>query len=543
LASVVGEICRRAGLKTFDTSGLYGVVRGFAIEQVTDARAALQPLMIRHGFDAIERDGVLQFRMRDGLEGTALAHAQLAVTSELDGVLEQVREAEAEISGRVRLRFVQADGNFDTIAEEAVLADETTHAVSTSELNMVLTRAEGRQIAERWLTEARVSRENLRLALPPSQLCLGAGDVIELPGEGQEGPGLYRIDRVEQAELQVIDAVRIEPEVYDPAEIDDELAQLRSFVPPVPVVPYFMDLPLIRGDEVPHAPHIAATGKPWPGTVAVFQSGTDADYTLNTTLPRPAVIGSTRSVMHGTCAGLIDRGPALEVKLISGTLSSVSEEALLSGTNIAAIGDGTAGNWEVFQFAEAELVGPRTYHLRTRLRGQAGSDGAMPPVWPEGSVFVLLNGSAVQITQSPNLRGVAQHYRIGPARRGYDDPSYRHIEEAFEGNGLRPYRPCHLKAAETSGGDLDVSWIRRTRVDGDPWEGAEVPLGEESESYVVKVSKDGVLLRETHVAAPAWYYGAGEQNADGAVAPFTVSVAQVSAAYGAGPAQTLWVNS
>ena len=41
LASVVGEICRRAGLVSFDTSGLYGYVRGYAVEQVTDARTAL----------------------------------------------------------------------------------------------------------------------------------------------------------------------------------------------------------------------------------------------------------------------------------------------------------------------------------------------------------------------------------------------------------------------------------------------------------------------------------------------------------------------
>ncbi len=262
LASVVGEICRRAGLEHYDTSGLYGHVRGYAVDRVTDARASLQPLMIRHGFDAIERDGALHFQMRDGLDAKMLDPETFAVSPDLEGITEQVREAEAEVSGRVRLRFVQADGNFDSISEEAVLADEATHAVASSELNMALTRAEGRQIAERWLTEARVSRETVRFALPPSRMGLGAGDVIGLPGDGDEGPGLYRIDRVEQADLQIIEAVRIEPEVYDPAEMDDELVLLRPFVSPTPVVPLFLDLPLLRGDEVPHAPHIAATAEP-----------------------------------------------------------------------------------------------------------------------------------------------------------------------------------------------------------------------------------------------------------------------------------------
>ncbi|MGJ8618207.1 MAG: baseplate multidomain protein megatron [Sulfitobacter sp.] len=539
LASVVGEICRRAGLENYSTEGLYGIVRGYAVDQVTDARAALQPLMIRHGFDAIERNGVLNFRMRDGLGAVMLNPDLLAVSSEMDGVTEQVREADAEITGRVRFRFVQADGNFDAIAEEAVLADEATHAVSASELNMSLTRAEGRQVAERWLTEARVSRETIRLALPPSMMTLGAGDVIEVPGDGGEGPGLYRIDRIEQGDVQIVDAVRIEPEVYDPAPIDDELVQLRPFVSPVPVVPYFLDLPLLRGDEVPHAPYVAATAQPWPGAVAVYQSATDANYLLNSILPTRATIGVTQSVMAAGCVGLIDRGAVLEVKLTSGTLESVTMEALLSGANLAAIGDGSADNWEVFQFAEAQLVAPDTYWLKTRLRGQAGSDEVMPDVWPVGSTFVLLNGVPLQIALSPNLRRVAQNYRIGPARRGNDDPSYRHVIRAFDGNGLRPLSPVHLTEESLVNGDYVFSWIRRTRVNGDAWDVPEVPLGEESERYLVRVLQSDAVLRESVVDSPSWTYSSAEQANDGVGAAFVVSVAQISATYGAGLARRL----
>ena len=534
LASVVGEICRRAGVTAFDTSGLYGYVRGYAVEQVADARASLQPLMLRFGFDAIERNGVLRFRMRDGLEATTLDPERLAVSTELDGITIQTREAEAEVAGRLRLRFVQADANFDVISEEAVLADEATHAVSASEINMSLTRAEGRQVVERWLTEARVARESLRLALPPSMMHLGAGDVIELPGDQTERAGLYRIDRVEQADMQLVDAVRIEPEVYDPAPMDDELVQMRPFAAPVPVTPLFLDLPLLTGDEVPHAPHIAATAQPWPGSVALYQSQTDANYVLNSILPIRSVVGRTRTPMRAARAGLIDHGPALEVKLISGALESVTQEALLGGANLAAIGDGSTNNWEVFQFQEAQLVAPNTYALRLRLRGQAGSDGLVPEVWPAGSRFVLLNGIPKQIALRGNQRRVLQHFRIGPARQGYDDPSYRHFERAFDGNGLRPYPPCHLEAERFPAGGFRFTWVRRTRIDGDPWDLAEVPLGEESESYVVRVMKNGLVIRDETRSQPSWFYEPAEQAADGAIAPFEIRVAQVSTRFGPG---------
>lgn len=212
--------------------------------------------------------------------------------------------------------------------------------------------------------------------------------------------------------------------------------------------------------------------------------------------------------------------------------------ALLSGANLAAIGDGTAENWEVFQFRTATLVAPGVYWLSGRLRGQAGSDALMPQVWPAGSRFVLLDGRPQQIDFSPNLRRVAQHFRIGPARRGYDDPSYRHLVKAFQGNGLRPLSPCHLSIVKRADSSFDLSWIRRTRLDGDAWEVPEVPLGEESERYLIRITAGGNILREQQVDAPGWTYSPADQNTDGLTLPFEVSVAQISAVYGPGLGQT-----
>ena len=535
LSELVAAICRRAGVNDVDTSGLYGYVRGYVVDEVADARAALQPLMLRYGFDAVERDGVLRFIMRDGLDAVPLNRETLAVSGDLKAPVEQSREAEAELSGRLRLRFVQADGDYEVIAEEASLPDDATHAVAMSEFNMALTRAEGHQTAERWLTEARVAREGVRLALPPSMMDVGAGDVIALPPDDGEGEALYRVDRVEMGEMSLIEAVRIEPEVYDPAPFDDELVALKPFVAPVPVNALFLDLPLLRGDEVPHAPHIAASARQWPGNVAVYASGGETNFRLNTLMPLRATMGGTQNDMAHARPGVVDRGQALQVTLTSGVLESVDEADLLGGANLAAIGDGSADRWEVFQFARAELIAPQTYLLRDRLRGQAGSDGVMPEVWPAGSQFVLLNSVPRQIELSPNLLRIAQTYRIGPAGRPLNDPSYVQKTESFDGTGLRPYRPCHLQIEEEAGA-LRFGWIRRTRINGDGWTEFDVPLAEESEQYQLRILQNGVVLREEIVDRASWTYTAQMRAADGAAGPALISVAQVSALYGAGPA-------
>ncbi|MFK7877675.1 MAG: phage tail protein, partial [Paracoccaceae bacterium] len=484
----------------------------------------------------------LIFKMRNGQGAVELNRTRLALSTDLDASVEQMRRAEAEVSGRVRLRFVQADAAFDALAEEAVLADEKTHSVATSEIPLALTRVEGRQVVERWLTEARIGRDTIRFALPPSMLSLGAGDVVSLDGEQQEGQALYRIDRVEQGALQVAEAVRIDPEIYVPSDLTDEVESPRAFVPPVPVLSFFLDLPLITGDEAPYAPYIAATAQPWPGSVAVFQSPSESDYQLLNVISARSVIGQTQSPLHRSPSGRFDGGAGLDVKLLSGALSSVDETALFSGANLAAIGDGSTGAWEVFQFGHADLVDQDTFRLTHRLRGQLGTDALMPDVWPEGSWFVLLNGLPEQIDVARNLRRVSQTYRIGPARRAVNDPSYIERTDAFDGNGLRPYSPAHLSALRNPSGGLECEWVRRTRIDGDGWDTPEVPLGEESESYLVQAIKDEEVLREVIVSQPQWIYPLSEQASDGLTGSFELRVCQISAAYGPGLAATLEVS-
>jgi hypothetical protein len=159
----------------------------------------------------------------------------------------------------------------------------------------------------------------------------------------------------------------------------------------------------------------------------------------------------------------------------------------------------------------------------------------MPAEWPAGSTFVLLDRALEQIDLPIAARGLARSYRIGPAQRGYDDPSFVHRTEAFEGVGLRPYAPAHLRAARMPGGDLTVSWIRRTRIDGDSWASVEVPLGEEGEVYAVRVVVAGSVRREATCTSPTFHYPAASQAEDGATAGLAIEVAQVSQTYGPGP--------
>ncbi|MBD3765237.1 MAG: glycoside hydrolase/phage tail family protein, partial [Rhodobacterales bacterium] len=529
LAPVAAEICAAAGVGAVETSGLHGLVRGYAVDAIGSARAALQPLMLGLGFEAVERDGAVRLATRTGRLAAALDPETLMRDPEAEGTVELVRAPEAETAGRVRVGYYQAEGDFALRTAEAVFPDDATPAVSQTDLPLTLTAAEARGIAERWLAESRVARDRARLALPPSALGLGAGDVVALEGSR------WRIDRVELAEGQRIEAVRIEPAVYVPSDAVEERVIPAPFTPPVPVLPLFLDLPLLTGTEEPHVPHLAVTAQPWPGQVALWSSDQDAGYQVNTLFGVPAVVGFTETPLARAPSALWDRGPALRVRLVAGSLAAADMAQVLNGANAAAIGSGASDAWEVIQFAEAEMVAPQTWDLRLRLRGLAGSDATAPAEWPTGSLFVLLDGGPVQISLASSARGLARYYRVGPAARGPDDPVVVQRVEAFRGIGLRPLSPVHLRA-ETVAGDLRLTWIRRGRIDADSWEAMDIPLGEEREAYLIRLrDPDGAVLREVQVTTPAWTYAAPDRAADAAPVGSWVEVAQISDRFGPGP--------
>jgi len=540
LAQIVAEICEASGVTAYDVSGLYGTVTGFFANDLQSGRAALQPLMLTYGFDAVERDGLLIFQPRGGQPVGVIDEAHLVWTGTEASALQAVRAPDAEMAGQVRLGFVRADGSYETGAAEAILPDSRALGVSTSEVPLVITKAEADVVVARWLAESRIARETVSFALPPSLAGFGAGDMVRLPQSG--GGGLIRIDRVEDVGYRQIEAVRVEPAIYEKVALLEEAEIQKAFVAPVPVFPVFMDLPLLTGDEVAHAPHLAVTATPWPGSVAVYSSSFDAGYRLNRLIERSSTIGVTNSALFAARPSRWDRGPGIEVTIYGGTLASASEVQVLNGANLAAIGDGSSDNWEVVQFTKATLIADKTYVLSGLLRGQAGTEAGMPAVWPKGSLVVLLNGVPGQIDLALAARDLARHYRIGPAQRSYNDASYTYEIAAFSGIGLRPYAPCHLKVDKGQSGDVAIAWVRRTRIDGDSWAGLDVPLGEGSERYRLRVLSAGAIVRDVVIGAPQWTYFAAMQAADAITVPYSIEVAQISERFGAGSYAGIIIN-
>lgn len=492
LANVIEEICRSSGLQAIDVSGVHGALRGYPVQNVQSARADLQPLLLAHGVDVAERDGVVAFFMRSDAVVWSLERAHLV--PEGDATVHIERAAEADVSGRVRVQHIDAAGSFTTKVGDAVLPGGAALPIAESELPLSLTTGEGHALAERFLAEARIARDGLQTALPPSAREVRAGDLITLDGDGET----YRVDRIEDAGQRRIQAVRTEKATLEPSDaVEDGSGQLRPRAS-LPVEAVIMDLPLLTGKEDPQAPHVAVSARPWPGSVAIYSSVADADYRLNTLVDVPSILGRTETELLAARPGLWDRGEEVVVRVAGGTLASVSEASLLAGANAMAVGSGAASGWEILQFRDARVIEPGVWGLSMRLRGQRGTEANMPASWPAGSVVALLDGGPEQLDLPPDALGLPRYYRYGAARLPLDHETYRQQTRTIRGEGLRPYAPVHLRAMP-QGADLGVSWVRRSRAVGEAWDISDVPLAEASERYRVELRDGGgelVLSRD-----------------------------------------------
>ena len=222
-----------------------------------------------------------------------------------DDALTKVRAPDVERVGRLRVQFWDQNQQYEAASVEARFTGDNSQATSSLQLPLVIDRGAGQNIANRLFAEARVARDEVKFALPPSYVDMALGDYVTIG----DSPFTYRIDRIEDFGARLVDAVRVERGVFD------AVTGVGTGQEPVPVVsdtaPHFafMDLPLLTGDEVAHVPHFAATKTPWGSGVAVYSSSSLEGFGLNITADRPAVFGVTLSALAKADPSRWDRGP------------------------------------------------------------------------------------------------------------------------------------------------------------------------------------------------------------------------------------------
>ncbi|WP_137045471.1 glycoside hydrolase/phage tail family protein [Pseudolabrys sp. FHR47] len=529
LDALVSALCADSGIANVDARDLGEGPEGYAVDRTMTPRAMLDPLALAFAFDAVEQDGVLRFRQRGGVPVAELTEDDLVLPDDAAPV-RLTRAQDSDLPRQVSLAFTEIGTDYQraTAMSRRLVGASTRNA--SAELAMVWRGEQVERRANIWLQDLWATRERASFALPPSRLVLTPGDVAAITVNGRRR--LIEIEEIADAESRAITARSIDPEVFNMA-LSPPGRQLVTVPAPVgPPHAIALDLPNLNSETLVALSRLAVFADPWPGAVAVWASRDGASFTRAALATAPCVIGET---LDDLVVGPTARWHRTDVRvrIYGGALSSASDLAVLNGANAAALRNAD-GVWEVIQFAEAELIGERTYRLSKLLRGQAGSEWAMAPLLAAGAPFVLLDGRVVTIASGSDARDRTMQLRVVAAGRDTADAAALALDVTPQSTALKPLAPVHLRAARDAAG-VTLRWIRRTRTEGDSWSG-EVPLGEDSEAYEIDIMSGSTVKRTLTAATPSLFYAAADEIADfgAAQTSLTVRIAQLSATVGRG---------
>ncbi len=539
LAQTVRQILNDYGFTSFEVSKLYGSLQGFVIDRIMSARDALQPLELAFFMDSYETGGQIKFRHRgdDAIVKTITAK-ELVETSPQSGLYEIKRKQETELAAIAKLSYINPDQDYAQATAEARRLTVHSERVATAQLPLAMTPYHMQSSSEIWLHEIWASREQSKLELPPSDLAIEPTDLIQLETSGQNK--IFRITETSDQNKRQLIGLSIEPAIYNAIRTPARAVGLETPSSFGKTTAYFMDLPLIAEDDNPASGYIAATQSPWPGGVAIYQSPEQTGYSLNTVISAPATLGVSLTDFSSGPTSRWDNGNHLDVQLETGTLTSLTESAVLNGENLAAI-ETTTNKWEVFQFQNAELIADKTYRLTNFLRGQKGTELYIGDPTLSGARFVLLDQSVEQVSINENDINLPYYWTYGPANKTIGHESYTTIQQDFSGLGYKPLSPVHVMS-KYIGNDLEITWIRRTRSGGDNWETPEVPLQETQERYDIEILEGSNVKRLLTSQTPSVIYTQADQISDwGALqSSYTIRIMQLSEHVGQGhPAQAV----
>lgn len=528
LGSLVDEIADRFGFSETQTSGVAGLVDGFVIDRPLSGREALEDLLQAFAVDAVESEGVLKFKSRKAFASLTYAASALVDAAADRPLISETRAQETDLPRAVRLGYVESGLDYRT----AAVTQQRLGTPSAREVTLSLPAAVSQSLAQARadvaLEEAWVQRTSATFALPPSALALEPGDVVKIDNK------TYRLQTINDGVARAVEAASHDASVYDPPPAANRLSA--SAGQPVYGQPdaLLMDLAFVA-TPTPSAPWIAAHATPWPGRLTLLRQSGATSYATNTVVEAQATMGTVITVIPAGLVGRLDFNTSFNVVMDHGALFSVSEEQLLGGANVAAIGDAASG-FEIIQFLNAALIATNTYRVTGLLRAQAGSQLEMLPSRDPGARLVLLNAAVKQASVSLVESGLSATWRLGPQFYDHGHSSYRQITTAPTTKALRPLPPVQGRARKTAAG-IELSWQRQTREGGDSWELAEVPLGEASESYRLELLNGSAVVRSLALTQANYLYSDAEMTADFGAPQMVIAmrVAQASAAIGFGP--------
>jgi hypothetical protein len=536
LSDIVTSLCERSGLTSGDleTTDLTDSVTGYTITRQESARASIDQLQKAYFFDATEADNKVAFIKRGGSVVVNIPSDDIGAmesgSSQTDDALGLKRVQELDLPSSVVITYANQAADYQVATERASRLVTKSDINVTVNLAIALSVDKAAKIADVLLFDAYAGRTSASWATTKKYAKYLPTDVVTVENDN----GIYRLRITKKQEAGAIitwegvtDDATIYTSVAEGGTYGTTQTQVES---PGITRNEILDIPILRDEDNDPGLYFALGGyKPaWKGA-ALYRSPDDNDYSQVGSVTRGATMGWCDATLATWDGGnFFDEKNTLTVTLDSGSLSSVTYDLALAGSNAALVGS------EIIFFQTATLVGTNQYTLSGLWRGRFGTEQYISThSYNERFVFFSTSGM-LRINEGASIIGIDRYYKaVSFGRSLLSTPSQEYANTAV---GLMPYAPCLFSGGKQVNDDFIIGWTRRTRIDGSWRNLVDVPLGEESQSYEVDIMSGTTIKRTLTSASATVTYTSAMQTTDfgSPQSTITVNVYQMSATVGRG---------
>lgn len=486
-------------------------VEGFTVAGAKTFRSQIEALQAVFPFDGFEYDGNIVFRKRGTGDCIDIDEDDLGAeeNESEDPALTSVRTPEIDLPKTVKLAYISKERNYqDETASYTKAVAQSVNEISL-DTSIILKDSEAAIVVEQHMKEYWANRTTFSFKLSTKYADVQAGTMVNIPYNGRNVRAMVSNVSYGLPGINEITAKLIHGQTYKDIKRTIDTAG-KDLEPPQPteVRMEIIDTAQIPTIENVGVVFVAAAAKIYYGAHLYRSTDNGVSFSLVKSDIRGGIIGDTLSALGVGTSYTWDRHNTIDVKLISGTLESREELDVLNGANLCIIGN------ELVQYRSAVMVAENTYRLSELLRGRFGTEHYIKDHVP-GERFVVIHPDYVEKIISTSSDWFKPYvYRYGSARYGLLHNSYRKATVSINANASIPLSPCHLEGERQPNGDLMISWVRRTRGDGDMKDYIDVPLNEAAERYECCVIKEGTEIRTFTTTSPSALYTAEQQVED-----------------------------
>jgi hypothetical protein len=560
LGSLLRNLAERQGYADADitVTGIDDTIIGAAITEIADLSQMLEDLSVAYNFEIVKRGKKILFTRRvlggafapDG----EIAEADRAILEE-DGdayiTLRSGRRDGTQAPGKVQLFFIDPDLQYVVNQVEHQRNDSQANLSQalTLALPVIMTASDAATLAARVIVNATEGRMEHEFLLSQKFMRVEPGDYYDLVTDDFTDvvkfiEVTYNADHSISVKAEAV-STQIGPTVELPDYVlfDEDgpryFDELKALI---------IDTPLLQAtdendtDGFESYATIIGAGRAPVGTGGISRGvSPTGPFTPVGAIATPLLYGRLLSDVAEVNAALpwvYLPEDTLRARIIQGdtdALTSVSLETMLAGANRLLV-----GNTSRFEFIGFTDV---TYDPLTKVaeftglvRGLRGTDINVANHASGDFVIFYSEDTLIEDVLPVSELGEGYFYAAINSGGAYSIDDLGGL--LVNGNARKPWAPANVRL-EASGGDVAISWQRRTRllgplVDGSP----DVPLDEASEAYELDIYRAGAIVRTvTGLGSPAFTYTAAMQAADGfsgTIATLQLDAYQISAIAGRG---------